>query len=93
MNAQEFTHEEAIAVIEDIQNYLKKQAIMAAFRMNQQAAEGDVNRNHVNYGSMAQALAVLSHLGHFTENNTWGDGDMLICERVIVDDKVIYTKH
>lgn len=89
---KELTHEEAIAVIEDMESYLKKAAIMAAYRMNKQADEGDEKRNHVNYGCMTQALGMLGRLGHFAEHYTWENAGMLICEKVIVDDKVIYTK-
>lgn len=92
MSAQELTHEEAISVIEDIQKYLKRQAITAAYLMNRQASEGDANRNRVNYGAMTQALSTLGHLGHFNEHYTWEDDGLLICEKIIVGDKVIYEK-
>lgn len=88
----ELTHEEAIDMIEDMEDYLKKVALMEAYWINRNAAEGDANRNHVHYGCMTMAMRILDKLGHVAEHHTWEDAGMLICEKVIVDDEVIYEK-
>lgn len=94
--------EEAIALLlggdsmdnalDRIAKQLKAEAISAADLMNRQAAEGDVLRNHTNYGTMTQALRTLHHMGYDTMNATWGDGDMLICEKIDVNGVTIYKR-
>lgn len=64
----------------------------AARRMNEQYCDGDVERNHTNYGVMTHALAVLRLLGFEATNATWGQGGLLICESVTVDGERIYTR-
>lgn len=79
-------------VLDRIAAQLKAEAVNAAALMNSQAAEGDVLRNHVNYGTMTQALRTLHHMGYDTMNATWGDGDMLICEKIDVNGVTIYKR-
>ena len=80
-------------VLENLAAQLRKEAINAAMLMNSQAKDGDVFRNHTNYGALSQTLRTLHHMGYEAENATWGDGDMLICEKVTVNGAVIYQRN
>jgi hypothetical protein len=80
---------DALAMIAE---QLKNEAVSAAHLMNSQAAEGDVLRNHVNYGTMTQALRTLHHMGYDVMDATWGDGDMLICEKIKVNGAIVYKR-
>lgn len=80
------------AVLENMAEQLKIEAFNAASLMNSQAKDGDVLRNHVNYGTMNQALRTLHHMGYDTMNATWGDGDMLICEKIAINGVTIYQR-
>ena len=71
---------------------MKEDAIQHARWMNDQYAEGDVERNHTNYGTMTQALRVLNLLGHEASNATWGQANLLICESITIDGEVIYRR-
>lgn len=79
-------------VLDNMAEQLKVEAVGAARLMNQQAKEGDVLRNHTNYGTMTQALRTLHHMGYDTMNATWGDGDLLICEKIDVNGITIYER-
>ncbi len=89
---QEETAEGFQHILENLAAQLQKEAIEAAGRMNNQAKTGDVLRNHTNYGAVTQALRTLRSLGFEAENATWGDGDMLICEKITVNGTTIYKR-
>ena len=59
-------------ILENLAAQLRKEAFNAAVLMNSQAKDGDVFRNHTNYGALSQALRTLHHMGYETENATWG---------------------
>lgn len=80
------------AANEELVKHLKLEAIAAVRLMNSQAEEGDVLRNHVNYGIMTQALRTLRNMGFETEHATWGDGDLNICNQVTVNGFNIYKR-
>lgn len=64
----------------------------AARWMNEQYCDGDVERNHTNYGTMTHALKVLRLLGFEATDATWGQGGLLVCENITVDGERIYTR-
>lgn len=71
---------------------MKDDATGYARWMNDRYSEGDVERNHVSYGRMKQALRVLQLLGHQAEDATWGQANLLICEKITVDGEVVYRR-
>ena len=83
---------EAVATLENLVETMKCDAILAAYRMNEQAAQKDLARNQVNYGIMKQALKYLRELGHETTDATWEDDGFLIGEKITVNDRVIFKK-
>lgn len=82
----------AISALDKLAETMKYDALMAAYRMNDQAEKKDLNRNRVNYGIMTQALRYLRELGHEASDATWGDGDFMICEKVTIDGKVVFKR-
>lgn len=54
-------------------------AIETASRMNQQAKEGDVSRNHVNYGALTEICYMLLQIGVLIEDCTYADGVFFKC--------------
>ena len=83
---------EAVATLEKLVETMMCDAILAAYRMNEQATQKDLARNHVNYGVMKQALKYLRELGHETKDATWEDDGFLIGEKITVNDRVIFKK-
>lgn len=66
---------------------LKVKVIQAIWRMNQQAEEGDVQRNRVNYGYVQAYADVIRCMGHDTElNNCWeNDKGCLVINKAKID--------
>lgn len=66
---------------------IKAKVIETIWRMNQQAEEGDVNRNHVNYGCVYAYADVIRCMGHKTElNNCWeNDKGCLVISKAKID--------
>ena len=46
---------------------LKKRIMLAITLLNNQAEEGDVERNHVNYGEALAFVQILRDMGHETD--------------------------
>jgi hypothetical protein len=62
--------------------------IMALSNANVHAAEGDVNRNHVNYGEAIQAAKTLRKMGQAAEIAAYKDDEgFLIIEKLTVNGK------
>lgn len=79
--------------IKSIETEMKLDAFLAASKMNRQAADGDAQRNRVNYGELIHALRVLHLMGHDAIDATWEDDGMLICEFVQIDGSEIYKNN
>jgi len=82
----------AVNVLEKLATTMKYDAILAAYRMNEQAAQKDQNRNHVNYGTMKQALKYLRELCYDAKDATWEDDGFLICEEITINDQVVFKR-
>ena len=76
--------------IKSIETAMKRDAFLAASRMNRQAAYGDAHRNRVYFGELICALRVLRLMGHDATDATWEDDGMLICDFVQIDGSAIY---
>lgn len=61
---------------------LTDRAIETAALMNRQAKEGDLLRNHTNYGALTEIIYMLSQIGADIEECTYSDGDFLRCARI-----------
>lgn len=61
---------------------LTDRAIETASLMNRQAKEGDVLRNHTNYGALHEIIYMLSQIGADVEDCTYSDGDFLKCAKI-----------
>ena len=66
---------------------IKVKVIEVLWTMNQQAKDGDVNRNHVNYGMLQAYGDILRCMGHETElNNCWeNDKGCLVISSAAID--------
>lgn len=66
---------------------IKVKVMETIWRMNQQASEGDVNRNHVNYGAVQAYGDILRCMGHETAlNNCWeNDKGCLVISKAKID--------
>lgn len=62
-----------------------ERALETASRMNQQAKEGDMKRNHVNCGALSEIMYMLTQLGFKVEDCTYADGDYYICDQLKAD--------
>lgn len=82
----------AANVLEKLAENLKTRAIRAAMQMNDHADKKDLPRNRVNYGVMIEALRVLRELCYDTDSAVWGDGDFLICEKITINGKAVFTR-
>lgn len=60
----------------------------AVERMNDQADEKDLLRNHVNYGVTTAYASVLRDFGHKIDLCVYSDGDYLISSKIIVDGEI-----
>lgn len=78
--------------IEKLAATLKQEALRAVRWMNDRAAQGDRDRNHVNYGVMSQALSTLRLLGYEAVDATWSDGDLLICEHIKINGEIVFKR-
>lgn len=65
---------------------IKVKVIEAIWRMNEQASNRDVARNHVSYGELTAYGYILRCMGHKTElNNCWENEDgclVISCARI-----------
>ena len=52
---------------------LKIRMYCAADNVNSQAIEKDINRNHVNYGSVTTLALIMRDFGHTTDIPVWED--------------------
>lgn len=70
---------------------IKVKVIQHLWRMNQQAEQGDVNRNHVNYGAVQAYGEILRFMGHDTElNNCWeNDKGCLVINSAKIDGEAL----
>lgn len=91
-SAEKQREERKKVVMTTIAKTMREDAIKAARMMNDQYTEGDVERNHTNCGKMIQALRVLRLLGHEATDATWGQGGLLVCEKITVDGEVLYRR-
>ena len=68
-------------------NEIKVKVIKAIWTMNQQAEDGDVTRNHVNYGMVSAYGDILRCMGHETVlNNCWeNDKGCLVISAAKID--------
>lgn len=99
----EFTASQAIANLECMSNdYIVKeveelqivdkltvQIIGAAGRVNDYAKQGDINRNHTNYGDVSGVASALRLLGHDIDYSNWEDNGYLKIGYLKIDDKKI----
>lgn len=60
----------------------------AIIRMNEQAEEKDLLRNHTNYGTASAYASVIQDFGHEVDICVYGDGDYLISAQIIIDGEV-----
>lgn len=60
----------------------------AVERMNDQAEEKDLLRNHVNYGTASTYASILRDFGHEVDICVYGDEDYLISAKIIVDGEI-----
>lgn len=68
---------------------LTDRAIETASRMNRQAADGDLQRNHTNYGALSEIIYILSQIGANIEDCTYADGEYFKCARIKKDNKTL----
>lgn len=66
-------------------NKYYEKLIETAMRMNSQAKEKDLLRNHTNYGSVSTLSQILRDMGHEVDACVYGDGDCLISAKIVVD--------
>lgn len=66
---------------------IKMKVITALWKMNLQADQGDVERNHVNYGMVQAYGDILRCMGHDAElNNCWeNDKGCLVISKAKID--------
>lgn len=64
-------------------------AIETASRMNRQAAEGDLQRNHTNYGALSEIVYMLSQIGVNIEDCTYADGKAFKCAKIKKDNETL----
>lgn len=87
------TNEELLAMLDEKANLIdryKAKLIEAAERVNRNAKEKDVNRNHVNYGVVTTCADILRDLGEEIEAPCYGVDDYLRIPEVIVNGKKMY---
>jgi len=70
---------------------IKVKVIQAIWNMNEQAEQGDVNRNHVNYGMVQAYGDILRCMGHDTElSNCWeNDKVCLVISKATIDGEAL----
>lgn len=64
---------------------LKKRIMLAVTLLNNQAEEGDVEGNHVNYGEATALMQVLRDMGHETDLPVWEDNGCLKVPYIMID--------
>lgn len=73
---------------------IKLRAIKAAMATNDNAVSGDINRNHVNYGTTTAWMQVLRDMEHKTELPVWEDNGCLKIPFISIDgEKIIEFKN
>ena len=55
---------------------------------NQQANDGDRNRNHVNYGSASAIARIMTDFGHNVDIPVWDDNGFLRIPKIVIDGEV-----
>lgn len=73
--------------MEDYYKEIEYRFMMAAALTNNNATCGDVNRNHVNYGSCTAWARVLDDMGHETEVPVYEENGFLRIPYLKVDGK------
>lgn len=68
---------------------LTDRAIETASIMNRQAVEGDLQRNHTNYGALSEIIYMLSLIGANIEDCTYADGEYFKCARIKKDNETL----
>lgn len=70
---------------------IKVKVIETIWKMNQQAKDGDINRNHVNYGAVSAYGDILRCMGHKTElSNCWeNDKGCLVISCASIDGDIL----
>lgn len=68
---------EKLVRIEQVIDRLTAGAILTADTANRQAANGDRDRNHVNYGRLIEQLATLQAVGVEVDHGVWEDDGVL----------------
>lgn len=73
---------------------IRSQVLRSIWMMNCQAEEGDVKRNHVNYGTLCAFGLVLESMGHRPElkNCYENDKGCLVMRIAKIDGKVIFEE-
>lgn len=61
--------------------------------MNNQVKDGDVLRNHTNYGCAIAIAQFLREFGHEVDLRVYGDGDYLLSDCIVIDGKEIKMKN
>lgn len=76
--------------MEEFIEKLKVHTIMSASHTNQCADDKDINRNHVNYGSVTAYARILSELGHEVDVPVWEDEKRCLrIPKLKIDGKVL----
>ena len=68
---------------------IKKRVIMAVTRLNDQAEEKDINRNHVNYREASALIQVIKDMGHEADLPVWEDEGCLKVPFIEIDKEKI----
>lgn len=68
---------------------IKRRVIMAVIRLNDQAEEKDINRNHVNYGEASALIQVIKDIGHEADLPVWEDKGCLKVPFIEIDGEKI----
>lgn len=64
---------------------LKERLLMDCYMVNDCAVEGDLNRNHVNYGCAINLARVIKDIGHTVDIPFVGYGDFVRIRYVVID--------
>ena len=82
----------AANVLEKLAETMKTDLITDAMRMNDQAMQKDPLWNRVSYGCTTQTAKVLRALCYDVEVTVEIDGDFLICEKITINDRVVFER-
>lgn len=68
---------------------IKRRVVMAVTRLNDQAEERDINRNHANYGEASALIQVIKDMGHEADLPAWEDEGCLKVPFIEIDGEKI----